>query len=289
MTPSRHPHRLQTSLLAFAAAVLWLTAAPEAAAQFKPPAKSGPDYGAMVQTNTGGVVVEDGGVGQPDAARSFAIDSYSDTYRAFAGASLGGGTLKASTLSRRDDGPCPPPIPPAPSCQGVGSQAHAAMWDTIELFQLADDVPVVENTLIPLELSIDGVLDGDAEAKFRFFYGDRDALDLDNLAWFDLNQGVNLYNDIMLIPPLGRQFVYIELYTASYAYGGANGFSQADFSHTLHFNWTLPESIYAKSASGKFLTEAAAVPEPGAWALMILGFGVSGAALRRRRPLSVAA
>ncbi len=28
--------------------------------------------------------------------------------------------------------------------------------------------------------------------------------------------------------------------------------------------------------------EAAAVPEPGAWALMILGFGVAGAALRRR-------
>lgn len=289
MPTFRHPVRLQTPLLALFAAALWLVAAPQALAQFTPPAKTGPDYGAMVQTYTGGVVVNNGGVGEPNATQAFAIDSYSDTYRAFAAASLGGGTLKASTLSRRDAGPCPPPIPPAPSCQGVSSLAHAAMWDTIELFQLADDVPVVENTLIPLELSIDGVLDGDAEAKFRFFYGDREDLDLDNLAWFDLDEGVNYYNDIMLIPPVGKQFVYIELFTASYADGGANGFSQADFSHTLHFNWTLPEGVYAKSASGVFLSDMAAVPEADAWALMILGFGASGAALRRRRALSPAA
>jgi hypothetical protein len=29
------------------------------------------------------------------------------------------------------------------------------------------------------------------------------------------------------------------------------------------------------------------VPEPGAWALMILGFGMAGAVLRRRAPLHV--
>ncbi|WP_293379098.1 PEPxxWA-CTERM sorting domain-containing protein [Phenylobacterium sp. SCN 70-31] len=34
---------------------------------------------------------------------------------------------------------------------------------------------------------------------------------------------------------------------------------------------------------------AAAVPEPGAWALMILGFGAAGAALRRRRGLALSA
>jgi hypothetical protein len=289
MSKFPHPDHFRTPLLALAAAVLWLAAASPAAAQFKPPVHTGPDYGAMAQTYTGGLVLNDGGVGEPDASRSAAIDSGNDTYRAFAAASLGGGILKASSLSRRDEEPCPPPIPPAPTCEGVGSMAHAAMWDTIELFQLADDVPVVENTLIPLELSIDGVLDGDAQAKFRFFYGDRDALDLDNLAWFDLNEGVNFYNDIMLIPPVGRQFVYIELFTSSSAEGGANGFSQADFSHTLHFNWTLPDGIYAQSASGVFLSQTAAVPEPGAWALMIIGFGLSGAALRRQRALSAAA
>ena len=32
-----------------------------------------------------------------------------------------------------------------------------------------------------------------------------------------------------------------------------------------------------------------AVPEPASWALMILGFGLTGAALRRRRIVAVAA
>jgi len=36
----------------------------------------------------------------------------------------------------------------------------------------------------------------------------------------------------------------------------------------------------------QFDLEAAPVPEPGAWALMILGFGVAGATLRRRRGLA---
>jgi hypothetical protein len=35
--------------------------------------------------------------------------------------------------------------------------------------------------------------------------------------------------------------------------------------------------------------EVGVVPEPGAWALMIVGFGVAGAALRRRSAVSVAA
>lgn len=288
MPTFRHPNRLHTPLLALVAAALWLVSAPQAAAQFKPPVKTGPDYGAMVKTYTGGVEIRDGDSGVPDASASHAIDFYTDTYRASAAASLGGGTLKSASLSRRDADVCPPGSP-RDLCIGVSSTAHAAMWDSVELFQLAGDIPVVENTLIPLELSIDGVLDGDAQAKFRFFYGDREALDLDNLAWFDLAEGVNFYNDIMLIPPIGRQFIYIELYTASHAEGGANGFSQADFSHTLHFNWTLPEGIYAKSASGQFLSDTGAVPEPGAWALMIIGFGVSGAALRRRRALSATA
>lgn len=34
------------------------------------------------------------------------------------------------------------------------------------------------------------------------------------------------------------------------------------------------------------ITSTAAVPEPGAWALMILGFGAAGAALRRRRAVA---
>ena len=36
------------------------------------------------------------------------------------------------------------------------------------------------------------------------------------------------------------------------------------------------------------LAQTAAVPEPGTWAMMILGFGVVGASLRRRRTLAFA-
>jgi hypothetical protein len=39
-------------------------------------------------------------------------------------------------------------------------------------------------------------------------------------------------------------------------------------------------------AFGETAFEAAAVPEPGAWALMILGFGMAGAAMRGRRALT---
>lgn len=45
-------------------------------------------------------------------------------------------------------------------------------------------------------------------------------------------------------------------------------------------------AVYAKFA----LTQMpSAVPEPGTWALMITGFGLAGAALRRQRKLAVAA
>lgn len=41
--------------------------------------------------------------------------------------------------------------------------------------------------------------------------------------------------------------------------------------------------------SGKFKLIANSVPEPGTWALMITGFGLVGATIRRRRALGVAA
>jgi hypothetical protein len=46
---------------------------------------------------------------------------------------------------------------------------------------------------------------------------------------------------------------------------------------TQYGDFALPAIDYG------FRTYVAAVPEPGAWALMILGFGAAGAAVRRRR------
>lgn len=45
-----------------------------------------------------------------------------------------------------------------------------------------------------------------------------------------------------------------------------------------------PQFTYARDGQAVFsYNSSAAVPEPGAWALMILGFGAAGSALRRRR------
>jgi hypothetical protein len=70
---------------------------------------------------------------------------------------------------------------------------------------------------------------------------------------------------------------------------GAAARGLADFSHTVTASYAGPQGATTLSASGLFpgtvaLNGApAAVPEPGTWALLIGGFGLSGAALRRRR------
>jgi len=57
-----------------------------------------------------------------------------------------------------------------------------------------------------------------------------------------------------------------------------------DFDHTgaLDFG-ALPSGLSYTSASGKLFAAAAGVPEPATWAMMILGFAVTGAAVRARR------
>jgi hypothetical protein len=58
-----------------------------------------------------------------------------------------------------------------------------------------------------------------------------------------------------------------------------------DYGHTGTFSFgDLADGLSFTSASGAFLTAPTGeVPEPGAWALMILGFGMTGGLLRRRR------
>ncbi|HEX8447466.1 MAG TPA: PEPxxWA-CTERM sorting domain-containing protein [Sphingomonas sp.] len=56
----------------------------------------------------------------------------------------------------------------------------------------------------------------------------------------------------------------------------------ADFSNTAAIGLRLPGNVSFTTASGLFLS-AAAVPEPAGWAMLILGFGLIGATLRRPR------
>ena len=66
--------------------------------------------------------------------------------------------------------------------------------------------------------------------------------------------------------------------------------STADFGNTGKFRFgALPDGVSFTSDSGVFATipnigGVGGVPEPATWALMILGFGAIGAAMRRRTP-----
>ncbi|KTT71870.1 PEPxxWA-CTERM sorting domain-containing protein [Sphingomonas endophytica] len=59
----------------------------------------------------------------------------------------------------------------------------------------------------------------------------------------------------------------------------------ADMGNTATIKFSLPGNVTMTSASGQFLTggAAAGVPEPATWAMMLLGFGAVGVAVRRRR------
>ena len=61
-----------------------------------------------------------------------------------------------------------------------------------------------------------------------------------------------------------------------------------DFGHTAAFSVPLSAGLSFTSASGRFLT-AGAVPEPASWALLTVGFGAIGLAVRRRDPGSTRA
>lgn len=76
----------------------------------------------------------------------------------------------------------------------------------------------------------------------------------------------------------------------TFAADGASGYFLLGTTSTLTFNTTtslygLVNETYAINDAGAFSVSAAAaaVPEPSTWAMMILGFGVVGGALRRRQ------
>ena len=95
----------------------------------------------------------------------------------------------------------------------------------------------------------------------------------------DVDGLISGYITTQLIIPTG---------TTSLGLGGrldldCRGGSTCGFGHTGRFGFDpLPDGLSFSSASGVFLTDAGAVPEPASWAMMIAGFGLVGAAMRRR-------
>lgn len=96
------------------------------------------------------------------------------------------------------------------------------------------------------------------------------------------------YSNTFYYPLVGASPI-INLRMSGIAIAGYNSF--ADFSNTGSISFVLPETVSYSSASGSFLTAAAlepatAVPEPGTWIMLMLGFGTVGAALRRQRQIA---
>lgn len=53
--------------------------------------------------------------------------------------------------------------------------------------------------------------------------------------------------------------------------------------NTTRINLFLPSNVSFTSQSGVFLSQAGGVPEPASWAMLLMGFGAVGGALRIRR------
>mgnify|MGYP000088301470 CR=1 FL=1 len=76
-------------------------------------------------------------------------------------------------------------------------------------------------------------------------------------------------------------------------YTNWNGGEPNDFSpgeDGMHINWDRPggwNDYFVTSTHGYIVEYAGLVPEPSAWALLILGFGAVGGALRRSRKVRV--
>jgi hypothetical protein len=57
--------------------------------------------------------------------------------------------------------------------------------------------------------------------------------------------------------------------------------------HSIHLVGTVTSNTDTKAGSYAGTLNIANVPEPGTWALMIMGFGAAGAVLRRKRALAL--
>lgn len=65
-------------------------------------------------------------------------------------------------------------------------------------------------------------------------------------------------------------------------------FSVGGQEYNLFSNGTAPYMLYAQNGVNESVTFSTAVPEPAAWALMLVGFGLAGGAMRLRRQVALA-
>ncbi|ODT87174.1 PEPxxWA-CTERM sorting domain-containing protein [Phenylobacterium sp. SCN 70-31] len=157
---------------------------------------------------------------------------------------------------------------------------------TLSTIEIADSFLIDD-----VNLSIDG-LSHNFSGDVQFFLSKGDVV-----VQLFRNHGFNSYlrdtltfDDAAATAITSFPLVDIAVYRPFQALGAFNGLNSAG-------TWTLKAADTSGGVSGVYggwrleLTPSvmAAAPEPGAWALMIVGFGAAGAMLRQRRRVAVTA
>jgi hypothetical protein len=235
-----------------------------------------------------------------DGATSAAVESHDASLLHFddetASANLATGELKAfhhaGTIA----------LASPPSNESASGFARALMRDTLYL-TVAGAAP---DTVTPVSFSFvsEGLVLGDDPALTMTFSGalgnaffaaqyQQNAMTSGFGGWADFafdSLEPGLVSGTGTINVIGSQLevpFWMELFV------GGN-FGLLDFSHTAYTGISLPANVTLTSASGVFLTEApdhnapSAVPEPSAWAMMLLGFGAIGGGLRFQKRRNIA-
>jgi hypothetical protein len=188
------------------------------------------------------------------------------------------------------------------STYGFPASATASMGDV--LYFTNPGAATNTQTTVDFELNVDGTMScflggaacdqtfgaGLGDASVGLYIGDMPAMGAwaptaENVSqsyygamnWYgtgiDINY--NMAGSFTFTGPDAVVPIWMELYAAGQ-------YANADFSNTASFSFTnIPEGVSFASASGAFLTGS--VPEPSAWAMMLIGFtGLAFVGYRRR-------
>jgi len=252
------------SALILAAAVLAPHAASAASVHLPPSSSS---HGVMVCVDSRCT----GGAGQDAGNMTSNTENYSD----WAAADLKGAKLHA--LVNTTDDPTLPAYCTVLTCSW-GSTAEALVWDTVELSTKTHQA----NEVVQYSFSMDGNQHrgrwawGDSSYAIAHYYLGTNPNGLSQPAGVSLGAN-DTVSASFTVPADGVLTLY---FLADVAVGAWDG-SSADYSHTMRFDWNLPDDVTYTSASGVFMT--AAVPEPANLSMLAGGLGLLGWLARRRR------